>query len=387
MAALLADALARRHRVTVLAGRPSYDPAERHRPYLLHREVRGSLTVERVGSTAFSRRGMPGRLSNYLSYLALAIPRALTMHADAIVAMTDPPVAGIAGALVARMRRRRFIYNIRDLYPDMVLAGGLLGPGRCLSTWDRLHRWALRQADLVIVLGDDVRERVIAKGVDPQRVAVVRDGAPIPPALPAQDHPIVREIRSGFPFVVVHAGNLGFYGAWRTVIEAAGLLDDRDVGFVFVGDGTQRSRVEALAGRCANVRFLPFRPPEQIPCVLAAGDVHMVTVRRGLEGVVLPSKLYGVLAAGRPVLAVVPEGSDVARIVRRYDCGLVADPGSPQAVAAAVREAMTSPERLAAMGQRARGAARAFEQEKELDTFVRIVEHAVGPQPPKGGER
>jgi len=110
---------------------------------------------------------------------------------------------------------------------------------------------------------------------------------------------------------------------------------------------------------------------------MTAGDLHVVTVRRGLEGVVVPSKLYGILAAGRPVLAVAPETSDVARIVRRYDCGFVADPDDPQAVAAAIHEAMQSPERLAAMGARSRAAARGFEQSVQLQRYVRVVEEAM----------
>jgi glycosyltransferase involved in cell wall biosynthesis len=292
--------------------------------------------------------------------------------------MTDPPVAGIAGALVATLRRRPLIYNIRDLYPDMAVAGGLVRPGRLVSAWERLHRWALLRADRVIVLGEDMRERVVSKGVAPDRVVVVRDGAPVPDRLPGRDHAVSREISGGFPFVILHAGNLGFYGAWETLIGAAGLLDGSGAGFVFVGAGAAAPRLRALAAAAnGRVRFLPFRPPSDVAYVMAAGDIHLVTVRRGLEGVVVPSKLYGILAAGRPVLAVAPEESDVARIVRRRGCGLVADPDSPEAVAQAVREAMASPERLAEMGTRARAAARDFEQGAQLERFVQIVEEVL----------
>src|SRR5215469_2732482 len=122
-AALVAEALAERHRVTVLAGRPSYDPVERHRAYLFRREEEGNLTIERVGSTSFSRLRMSGRLANYLSYLALAVPRALSRNPDVVLAMTDPPIEGMIGAGIAKFLGRPFVYNIRDLYPDMALAG------------------------------------------------------------------------------------------------------------------------------------------------------------------------------------------------------------------------------------------------------------------------
>ena len=374
---MVAEALAERHRVTVLAGRPSYDPSERHPYYLWRREVRGNLTVERVGSTTHPRFRMRGRVSNYLSYLALAVPRALAIRADVILAMTDPPVAGIAGAMVAKLSGRPFVYNIRDLYPDMALGGEIVRPGRWVERWEKLHRRALRRASRVIVLGEDMRERIIAKGVDPARVVIVRDGAPLPESVVPADDRVTQEIRCGFPFVVLHAGNLGFYGAWETLIQAARLLERDGVGIVFVGDGAMRPQIEASASGCSAVRFLPYRSPQQIPCVLAAGDLHVVTLRRGLEGVVVPSKLYPVLAAGRPVLAVAPEGSDVARIVRRTGCGVAADPDDPAALAEAVRALSRDPQRVAEMGRRAREIAPSYDRVKQLEIFMHVIEEAA----------
>lgn len=377
MAELVATVLAERYRVTVLAGRPSYDPAERY-PWALSRRVRqGNVTVERVGSTAFPRYRMAQRVANYLSYLALALPRALVVDTDAVLAMTDPPIAGIIGALVARLRRCPFIYNIRDLYPDMALASGVVPQTRWTAGWERAHRWALRQADRVIVLGEDMRERIVAKGIPRERVAVVRDGGQISDSPASRDHPVAREIRGEFRFVLLHAGNLGFYGAWETVVRAARALESEGVGLVFVGGGAARGQLETLARGCRAVRFLPYRPVEQVPYVLAAGDLHVITVRRGLEGVVVPSKLYGVLAAGRPVLAVAPPGSDVARIVDRFRCGYVVDPEDPQAVVAAVRQALASPEHLLSMGERARAAASCFDRAGELRRFVQCVQEVV----------
>ncbi len=377
IAVMVAEALAERHQVTVLAGRPSYDPSERHPYYLLRREVRGNLTVERVGSTIYPRFRMRGRVSNYLSYLSLAVPRALAIRADLILAMTDPPVVGIAGAIVAKLSGRPFVYNIRDLYPDMALGGEIVRPGRWVERWEKLHRRALRRAARVIVLGEDMRERIIAKGVDPARVVIVRDGVPLQERIVPADDPVTQEIRCGFPFVVLHAGNLGFYGAWDTLIRAARLLERDAVGFVFVGDGAVRPQIEASAEGCSAVQFLPYRPPQQIPYVLAAGDLHVVTLRRGLEGVVVPSKLYPILAAGRPVLAVAPEASDVARIVRRTGCGVVTDPDDPTALAEAVRALCRDPQRLAEMGRRAREIAPSYDRVKQLEIFMQAIEEAA----------
>jgi glycosyltransferase involved in cell wall biosynthesis len=377
MAATVVNAISKRHDVTVLAGRPSYDPDEYYPFALLRRDQRNGVTVERVGSTAYPRHQMRRRVANYLSYVSLAMPRALAVKADIVLAMTDPPFAGIVGAKIARMKGIPFVYNIRDLYPDMAIGGEIVGPKGWVGIWEKLHRTALRQAARVIVLGEDMRERVLAKGVDPSRVVVIRDGASIPaPAVPA-DHPAIREIRDSAEFVVLHAGNLGFYGAWPTLLGAARILPQNGIRMVFIGDGANRKQLEELNQGCPIVRFLPFRPVNEIPCVMAAGDLHIVTIRRGLGGVVVPSKMYSILAAGRPILAVAPEDTDVARIVRHEDCGLVIDPDKPEDVAAAIQTLQSDPARLEAMGQRARKASEKYVKEKELEKFAGVLEEAA----------
>ena len=373
-AAQVAAALTEKHRVTVLAGRPSYDPTERHSPYLLRREVHGNLAVERVGSTAYPRFQMRRRVSNYLTYLGLLVPRALSIRSDVVLAMTDPPIEGIAGAIVAHLSGRRFIYNIQDLYPDMAVGGSIVRPGSFTAYWERLHRWALGQATRVIVLGEDMQDRVVAKGVDSGRVVISRDGTTIPETLPAPDNPVAQDIRGEFRFVLVHAGNLGFYGAWQTLISAIRLLENEGVGLVFVGEGALKSEVQAMAAGCRAVRFLPFRPASEIPLVLSSGDMHVVTVKRGLEGVVMPSKLYPTLAAGRPVLGIAPDECDVVRIIRRSGCGLACSPEDPNGVAQAIRGVLHDSAQLEIMGLRAREIANSYDRVKQLKIFTNTIE-------------
>lgn len=377
MAAAVVDELARRHQVTVLCGRPSYDPSERYPFYFWHRERQGNVVVERVGSTTFARHRMRHRLFNYLSYVMLSVPRALFIRTEVVLAMTDPPFEGIVGAFVAWLKRRPFVYNIRDLYPEMAISGDIVRPARWLDVWERLHRWALGRAARVVVLGEDTEERIKAKRIDPARIVVVRDGAEKPTTAPAADHPLTREVRSGYPFVVLHAGNLGFYGAWDTIVKAAQSLNGDGIGFVFVGDGAMKPQIEASANGCKAIRFLPFRPAKEVPYVLAAGDLHLLTIRRGLEGVVVPSKLYPILAAGRPVLALAPEESDAARIIQRSGCGVIANPDDPTSVVSLVRELSHNPQRVAAMGDRARATATEFSLEKELRRFVHVIEETA----------
>jgi len=372
------EALSISHCVTVLCGRPSYDPTERRvwRPY--QTEIAGLARIIRAGSTDFPRFEMKKRVMNYLSYVALAIPPALFVTCDVVVAMTDPPFQGIVGAIVAMLKRRPYVYNIRDLYPDMAVGGSIVEPGMLARVWEKLHRWALRRATRVIVLGNDMRARIISKGVEPARVLIVRDGTEIPPpnASPRDADPeVVRAIRGGFSFVLVHAGNLGFYGAWNTLVTAARNLANDGVGLVFVGDGAQRSQVEAAAAGSSNIRFLDFFPVSKIPSVLAAADAHVITIKRGLEGVVVPSKMYGILAAGKPIVAVAPRETDAVSLGIQRGFAVAADPDRPAEVVSAVRALSSDPRKLKTMGEAARAAAPDYDRVKELQKFVEIIEH------------
>ena len=377
MAHTVVGTLSLSHQVTVLCGRPSYDPSERRAWRLYQSELVGLARIVRVGSTAFPRFDMNKRVLNYLSYVALAVPRALFVKCDVVLSMTDPPFQGIVSAFVAMLKRKPFVYNIRDLYPDMALGGAIVAPGLLARIWEKLHRWALRRAVLVIVLGEDMRARIIAKGVDASRVAVVRDGAEVlPPStpLPAPDPEVVRAIRANFSFVLLHAGNLGFYGAWDTLLMAARKLASDGVGLVFVGDGAQRAKVQAAAAGSDNIRFLDYFPSAKIPSVLAAADAHVITVKRGLEGVVVPSKMYGILAAGKPIVAVATEKTDVVSLGIPQGFAVAADPDQPAELVNAVRVLSADVNKLRTMGEAARAAAPAYDRVNELQKFVKLIE-------------
>jgi colanic acid biosynthesis glycosyl transferase WcaI len=392
----MVNALARTNEVTVLCGRPSYDPMER-RPWKLWRTERISGTtpqstgegaaqitggynafiVIRVGSTDYPRIQMNRRILNYLTYVKLAFWRVFFIPCDAIFAMTDPPFNGIVGALLSVLKRKLLIYDIQDMYPDMAVAGSIVNPGLLTRFWERLHRWALRRATRIIVLGDDMRARIIAKGIDPGKIFIVRSGvdalppnAPVPPA----NTEIIRAIRGNFHFVLLHAGNLGFYGAWDTIIAAARKLENENIGFVFVGDGAERSRLENLAAGSTNVRFLPFFPSSDIPSVLAAPDAHIVTIKRGLEGVVVPSKMFGIIAAGKPIVAIAAPETDVAALGMRHGFAIRADPTNPDELASVIRRIASNPTALATMCDAARQAAAQYSRANELRHLADIVE-------------
>jgi glycosyltransferase involved in cell wall biosynthesis len=377
MVQTVAEALACTDDVTVLCGRPSYDPTERRNWRWSQTEQAGRVEIVRVGSTDYSRVQMKRRALNYISYAMLAVPRAMFLRCDVILAMTDPPFEGIVGAIVALLKGKPYVYNIRDMYPDMAVGGSIVKPGMLARAWEKLHRWALRRATRVIVLGEDMRGRILAKGVNPERVAVVRDGADISTAQEVAvplDAEVIRAIRGNARFVILHAGNLGFYGAWDTLLAGARQLSSDGVELVFVGDGAQKEKLQQEARGIDNVRFLPFFPGSKIPSVLAAADIHLITIKNGLEGVVVPSKMYGILAAGKPIVAVAPMECDVVSLGRATGFAVSADPGSPEQFAQAIREICVDPERIRAMGQAASKAAPRYERKNELAKLIKLIE-------------
>jgi len=379
MAQTVVEALATTHEVTVVCGRPSYDPTERRSWKLWQTEQVGGARVIRVGSTDYPRTQMQKRIVNYLSYVLLAVPRALFLECDVVMAMTDPPFEGIVGAFVSLLKHKPYVYNIRDLYPDMAVGGAIVEPGLLARIWEKLHRWALRRATRVVVLGEDMRHRILKKNVDPARLVVIRDGVKIipPDATAVLDAEVIRVIRGNSRFVLLHAGNLGFYGAWDTLLEGARQLQTDGVSVVFVGDGAQRQLLERAAQGMRNVRFLPFFPSSKIPSVLAAADAHLITVKRGLEGVVVPSKMYGILAAGKPIVAVAPEECDVVTLGKQLGFSVAADPDLPSQFVARVRELLQDARRLVAMGEGGAAAAPGFDRDRELQKLVALVEQVA----------
>jgi len=390
MAQTVVDTVSLRHQVTVLCGRPSYDTTERRKWRLYQSESMGLARIIRVGSTAFPRFYMKKRLLNYLSYSALAVLRGLLEPCDVVLAMTDPPFQGILGAIVAMLKRKPYVYNIRDLYPDMAVGGSIVAPGWLTRLWEKLHRWALRRAAKVIVLGEDMRARIIGKGVEPSCVVVIRDGAKIlPPHAPSPslEPEVVHAIRGEFSFVLLHAGNLGFYGAWNTLITAARKLAPEGVGLVFVGDGAKRAEIQTAAAGAENICFLDYFPYDKVHSVLAAPDVHLITVKRGLEGVVVPSKMYGILAAGKPIVAVAPKETDVVSLGVQQGFAVSADPDRPGDLVNVVRQLAADRNRLKTMGDAARAAAPAYDRVVELQKFVKSFDNLSGNERDRKAER
>jgi colanic acid biosynthesis glycosyl transferase WcaI len=281
---------------------------------------------------------------------------------DAVLAMSPPLTLGAAGWVAARRWRVPFVFNIQDVFPDVAIEVGAISSPRVIEAARWLERWSYKRADAVTVLSDDLRDNLAAKIEghvdDPDdRIRVIPnfvDTARIAPLDPdTSDYR--REQGLVGKRVVMYAGNVGFSQSLELVLAAARALADRsDAVFVINGNGAARAELEAQATDLPNVRFIDFQPKERLPEVLAAADLHVVPLKAGLAASSVPSKTYSIMAAGRPFVASVDEGSEVARVVERAGAGLAVPPDDPHAFIAAVTKLLDDPDLSAQMGRSAR---------------------------------
>jgi len=363
--------LARRgHRLHVVTALPWY---QHHRvePDWTGRLVRHEDVdwgrVTRVHPFPTDKANIPARALAFGGFTVLAAFEAALgrrpFKPHAVLAMSPPLTLGAAGWLAARRWRVPFVFNIQDVFPDVAVELGAITSRRVIRAASWLERWSYRRADAVTVLSDDLRDNLVTKlrgtADDPDdRVRVIpnfvdtewiRPRDPGRPSRYRQEHDL--EGRQ----VVMYAGNVGLSQSLELMVAAARELVDRsDVVFVINGGGSGRAELEQLAAGLPNLRFVDFQPKERLPEVLAAADIHVVPLKRGLAHSSVPSKTYSILAAGRPMVASVDEGTEVARVVERAGAGIAVPPEDPQAFVAAITKLVDAPDMAAQMGRSGR---------------------------------
>jgi glycosyltransferase involved in cell wall biosynthesis len=373
----LCDDLAESSQVQVIAGRPSYNPVADP-----DGELGNKLQVQRAWSTAFDRTWMPGRLINYATYLAGSVIQAMaTARPDVLLAWTDPPLIGLVAAIAARARRVPLVLTTQDIFPDVAIQLGRLRNRAAIAWLRRAAKMQFRTAARVVSIGRDMNQRLLELGVPETKLRTISnwaDGARIVPLQHAS--PLRGAWGVDDKFVVMHSGNVGLSQSLDALIRAAALLRSRlDLVFVIAGEGAAKARLQADADRQGlnNVRFLSYQAKATLSESLGAADVHVVGLKRGLAGFIVPSKVYGIMAAGRPMVAGVEAQSEPGRIIEEYKCGVRVEPDDPRALADGIL-ALQNDSRLD-MGRRARAAfERAFDRPIATAAYKELLEEVAG---------
>jgi len=361
----IASALAERgHELHIVTALPWYkdhavEPGWGGRPWRTEHTEWGRIT--RLHPFPTDKRNIPARAVAFAGFTGMSTLAALFSRGrpDAVMVMSPPLPLGVAGWLAAASRRVPFVFNIQDVFPDVAVELGAITDRRVIAIASWLERFLYRRADAVTVLSEELRDNVAAKlrGNRPERVHVIPnfvDTERIQPAVADNGYRAQYDLTGRT--VVLYAGNVGMSQSLDLVVDAARRHRDRDdVVFVINGGGSALEGIRASATDLDNLRFIEMQPRERLAEVLAAGDVHLVPLKRGLARSSVPSKLYSILAAARPVLASVDPGTEVERTIERAGAGVAVAPEDPEAFNRALDELLDDPalrERMGAAGRR-----------------------------------
>jgi glycosyltransferase involved in cell wall biosynthesis len=356
----------RGHDVHITTSRQLYEDASAALPPL--ERVRG-VTIHRIATTRYGRSGMAGRAIDYATFYASAawhLLRTLRRN-DVVVAKTDPPLISVVAAAAARSRGAILVNWLQDIFPEVATAVNLGGRwGRLpLALLRKLRNWSLSSARRNIVIGERMAEYLASLGIPPQKIALIPNWADPEIIHPIEANPLLDEWGLRGKIVIGYSGNLGRVHEVRTLVDAIEDIGNRthdpvaaSIAFVFIGGGAMRGALEReiSARALANVRLFPYQPTARLAETLAVADVHLVSLRPEQEGFVVPSKIYGVMAAARPTIFIGAADGEVARLLRRHRIGEVVAVGNARALAAVIMDLAQDGGKRARLGVAARAA-------------------------------
>lgn len=330
---------------------------------LIASEIINGVHVHRVSSTRFGRSGLLGRSIDYASfyrsvwhYLSQSV-----QNGDVIIAKTDPPLISVVAMAVVRRKGGRLINWLQDIFPETAVELGVpLIRGPLAASLARLRNRSLRAADATIVIGDLMARKITALGVPAERIHVIpnwSDDEDIQPVA-AMDNPLRQSWGLEGRFVLGYSGNLGRAHDFETVLIAAERLrNDTRFAFLMIGGGKRfddLARIVKQRGLDGSFRFIPYQDRKMLGYSLGVADAHWLSLKPGLEGLVVPSKIYGIAAAGKPIIVVGDKAGELGKLVQQHACGCVIEPADADALVRCLLELSAEPDLVAQMGVHAR---------------------------------
>jgi glycosyltransferase involved in cell wall biosynthesis len=371
--------------MTVYTSQPNYHSGENERQPTV--STHEGVLVKRIRAPQLRQSSIGRRLFNWFvftvwMFLALLVSR--PRRERELVFVSNPPMLPVAMWAVAKLRGWEYTYIVYDLYPDQPVKLGYLEAGGAADRlWARLNRYAFEGAKYVVALGPVMKERITRNAgpeFDPEKIEIIHnweDEEFIKP-MAKEDNWFSREHDLVEPFTVFYSGNIGEFHDLETVVRAAAEFEDDDVQFLIIGEGDNKQNIVELADSLGlnggTVRFLPYQDFEDLPYSLTSGDVGIVTVREGFEGICVSSKLYTAMAAGKPILCIAQPHDDEARIVEAAEAGIQVSQGDVEGVVEAIRRWQDDPELVDRQGRNARTV---FEQnfttDRSVDAYYRLL--------------
>jgi glycosyltransferase involved in cell wall biosynthesis len=365
--------------VTAVASRSAY--GERGNSFAKAERV-DDVLIERIGTNRFGKAGLLGRAIDFAAFYLLATWRVARLpKQDVVICLTTPPFVVLIGLLLKAMRGSKVIYWVMDLYPDIAVSFGAIDHrspvARVLSF---LHRWALQRCDGIVVLGRCMRDRILAKGVSSTVLEVINTWSnPDEVAFPEGK---TNEFRTRWApngeVLLMYSGNFGLGHDFETLVNAlASLPPLPSWRIALVGGGKRKAEFMAMLRSQTSCQFAeaPHQPREQLGELLCAADIHLVTLKNGFEGLMVPSKFYGAMSAGKPVLFIGPRTSEVALAIQDSCAGVVVEPGDADSLKRALAEVISNSALRAEMASRALQSAKTkWSSEIALERWSDLIE-------------
>ena len=328
---------------------------------LPERETINGVDVHRVASTGFGRTALIGRSIDYVSFYR-SVRRCLdelVRPGDIVIAKTDPPLMSVVARPVARRVGARLVNWLQDIYPETAVELGVpFMRGPVAASLAALRNATLREAAATVVVGDLMARKVEALGAPAERIHVIPNWCNDDDIVAPADNPLRQEWNLADKFVLGYSGNLGRAHEFATVLAAAERLrDEPRVAFLMIGGGKRFAELSGAVqtrGLAGAFRFLPYQARTLLSYSLGAADAHWVSLDPRLEGLMVPSKFYGIAAAGKPIIVIGDPNGELGRLVQRNACGFAIAPGDSEALTAALRQLLGAPQTVSEMGARAR---------------------------------
>ena len=330
------------YQVKVITGNPT--ELYQKKINIPRREDYQGIEIIRLKNTTLSKYNMAGRVINYLTFhLSIFFYIIFSKRPDLVLVLSNPPFISFHGLILKILKKCKVIYNVQDLFPDLAVELGKLRNKPFIFVLKTLSKYIIRKMDKVIVVGECMERKIkeeVLKDTEANHIITIHNWADgeklkVVGVVGAEDNYLKKEWGLEGKLVILYSGNIGYLHEFDTIISAAEDIQNKgykDVVFVFIGEGIKKEYIRKKAEEKGlnNILFFPYQPRKMLTHSLGVADVSLVTLEKGFEGMVVPSKIYGILASGRPVIAVVGGENEIVEIIREGNCGKIVRIGDYQ---------------------------------------------------------
>ncbi len=349
--------------ITVICVVPSYSGKikEKYKKNRIYKEVYNGVNLIRVRVPEFDKKNKISRIKNLLAYFMNSIIATIKLDKfDYIYSISQPPIlGGILGVVGKFLKGGKFIYNIQDFNPEQTIAVGYSKNKLIINLAMFLDKWNCKKSDKVIVVGRDMQETLNERFKNkkvPNNV-FINNWIDEKEVYPIVSHEEIDNFKFKYElndkFIIMYSGNIGLYYDLENIIKVIGKFKDReDIVFAFVGDGSVKEKIEkySIQNNLNNVKFIPYQAKEKLKYSLNSADVHWVVNAKGIKGISVPSKLYGVMAVGKPVLGVLDKGSEARLILEESNCGVCSEPSDYKMIENNINYIINNKEKIKSLG-------------------------------------